>query len=55
MSKSLGNKRNELSSSHISELTKTYGDFVANEYSKIFDNKDFGYNKVTVERPERDA
>lgn len=55
MSKSLGNKRNELSSSHISELTKTYGNFVANEYSKIFDNKDFGYYKVTVERPERDA
>lgn len=55
MSKSLGNKRNELSHSHIAELTKTYGDFVANEYSKLFDNKDFGYYKVTVERPERDA
>lgn len=54
MSKSLGNKRNELSSSHIAELTKTYGDFVEGEYSKIFDNKDFGYYKVTVERPERD-
>jgi type I restriction enzyme M protein len=55
MSKSLGNKRNELALSHISDITKTYGDFTANSYSKIFDNADFGYYKVTVERPERDA
>lgn len=55
MSKSLGNKRNELSPDHIAELTKIYGEFSAGEFSKIFDNKDFGYYKVTVERPERDA
>ncbi|RZJ74983.1 MAG: SAM-dependent DNA methyltransferase [Flavobacterium sp.] len=55
MSKSLGNKRNELAANHISDITKTYGDFTANSYSKIFDNADFGYSKVTVERPERDA
>lgn len=55
MSKSLGNKRNELAADHIADITKTYGDFTANDYSKIFDNKDFGYSKVTVERPERDA
>ena len=24
-----------------------------NKYSKIFDNEDFGYHKVTVERPKR--
>jgi type I restriction enzyme M protein len=55
MSKSLGDKRNELSQEHISTITKIYGDFEAGENSKIFDNKDFGYSKVTVERPERDA
>jgi type I restriction enzyme M protein len=55
MSKSLGNKRNELSSKHIAELTRIYGEFVEGEHSKIFDNNDFGYYKVTVERPERDA
>ncbi|MBE9603126.1 class I SAM-dependent DNA methyltransferase [Pedobacter sp. MC2016-24] len=55
MSKSLGNKRNELATNHITSITETYGDFIANDYSKIFDNKDFGYSKVTVERPERDA
>ena len=55
MSKSLGDKRNELSSEHISEITKIYGDFKEGESSKIFDNKSFGYSKVTVERPERNA
>lgn len=55
MSKSLGNKRNEITKKQIAEITKIYGEFQANEYSKIFDNKDFGYAKVTVERPERNA
>jgi type I restriction enzyme M protein len=55
MSKSLGNKRNEISNKQIAEITKIYGDFTPNEFSKIFDNKDFGYAKVTVERPERNA
>ncbi len=54
MNKSLGDKRNELSNEHISQITKLYGTFSENEYSKIFDNEDFGYRKVTVERPERD-
>lgn len=54
MSKSLGDKRNELSADHISAITKLYGEFTASEYCKIFDNADFGYAKVTVERPERD-
>jgi type I restriction enzyme M protein len=54
MSKSLGNKRNELSEEHIKQITKLYGNLKVTEHSKIFDNTDFGYNKVTVERPERD-
>jgi type I restriction enzyme M protein len=55
MSKSLGNKRNEITKKQIAEITEIYGNFKANEYSKIFDNKAFGYAKVTVERPERNA
>ncbi len=55
MSKSLGDKRNELSDDQIAEITKIYGEFKESGYSKIFDNKAFGYAKVTVERPERDA
>lgn len=55
MNKSLGDKRNELSEDHINQITKLYGNFKETEHCKIFDNEDFGYTKVTVERPERDA
>jgi type I restriction enzyme M protein len=51
MSKSLGDKRHELSDEHIVEITKIYGDFAEGEHCKIFDNADFGYSKVVVERP----
>jgi type I restriction enzyme M protein len=51
MSKSLGDKRNELSDEQIKEITEIYGAFNEGEHCKIFDNKDFGYAKVTVERP----
>ncbi len=53
MRKSLGNKRNEISDEQIREITRIYGDFKPNEYCKIFDNDDFGYRKITVERPLR--
>jgi len=55
MSRSLGNKRNEIGESHIETITKTYGDFKENEFSKIFDNDDFGYWQITVERPLKDG
>ena len=51
MKRSLGNKRNEMTGAQIDEITKMYCDFQETEYSKIFDNKDFGYTRVTVERP----
>jgi type I restriction enzyme M protein len=51
MRKSLGDKRNELGSEHIAEITRTYGDFAPGERSKIFDNEDFGFQKIIVERP----
>ncbi len=51
--KSLGNKRNDISEKDISEITKIYGAFKENEISKIFDNDDFGYTKITIERPLR--
>lgn len=54
MPKSLGNKRNEISPEFITEITKTYGDFKENEYCKIFNNQDFGYSRITVERPTLD-
>lgn len=42
-----------LTEEHIKELTNIYGNFVPNEYCKIFDEDDFAYWKVTVERPLR--
>jgi len=52
--KALGNKRNDIPMTAIEEITKIYGDFKASDISKIFDNEDFGYTKITVERPLRD-
>jgi type I restriction enzyme M protein len=54
MSSSLGNKRNEISEKHIDEIVKIYGDFKESKKCKIFDNDDFGYRKITVERPLKD-
>lgn len=53
MRKSLGDKRQELSAEHIAQITRIYGEFAENEHSKIFDNADFGYQRIKVERPQR--
>jgi len=53
--KSLGNKRNDIPAAAIEEITRVYGDMIKNEISKVFDNADFGYTKITVERPLRDV
>ncbi len=51
MRKSLGSKRRELTEDGIETIVKTYGQFVENEFSKIFDYQEFGYRRITVERP----
>lgn len=64
--KNLGAKNCEFSPEHINEITQVYLDFLDGEIeitengstpaklrAKIFDNNDFGYYKVTVERPLR--
>ncbi len=66
MRKSLGNKRHEISESgngnggsngsrpdQIGDICRIYGDFADGVKSKVFDNEDFGYHKITVERPLR--
>jgi type I restriction enzyme M protein len=67
MKKSLGNKRNELSEEHIDELTRLYaetkhdakskfksnGEEMERICSKVFDNREFGYVKLIIERPLR--
>ena len=67
MKKSLNNKRNEITEEQIRHLTRLYGNNKDGEtakviidgqaetrvVSRIFDNHEFGYLKVTVERPLR--
>jgi type I restriction enzyme M protein len=51
MTKSLGNKRNVISGKQIEDITRIYGDFKESEFCKVFDNQDFGYSRIVVERP----
>ena len=51
MRKSLGKKRHEISEKQKDAITKLYGDFKEGEFVRIFDSKDFGYHRITVERP----
>lgn len=59
MKKSLGDKRNEVGDGkdgkpdHIAQITQLYHDNQNQPHSKIFNNRDFGYLKITVERPLR--
>ena len=63
--KNLGNKNCEFAPEHIEEITRTYLDCASIERklddnndpvgiaSQVFRNQDFGYHKVTIERPDR--
>ena len=51
--RSLGDKRRHISQGQINETVRLYGRFEQNDRSKLFDNADFGYTRVTVERPLR--
>lgn len=58
--KNLGAKNCELKPEHVKEIQDTYHDFVQVKRvgeqgiaAQVFDNEDFGYYKVVVERPKR--
>nr|WP_096363915.1 class I SAM-dependent DNA methyltransferase [Thiohalobacter thiocyanaticus] len=59
--KNLGNKNCEFSPEHIDQITQTYLKLSAIERSadeegiasQVFDNDEFGYYKVNIERPDR--
>ena len=63
--KSIGCKRNDITDKCRDLIVQAYGEFRDNAVygekdgvycqSKIFNTEDFGYYKITVERPERDA
>lgn len=60
--KSIGSKRNEITEECREMIVQAYGDFLNKEYtlgdktveSKIFENIDFGYNKIVIESPMLD-
>jgi type I restriction enzyme M protein len=53
MRKGLGSKSNELTETHIQQITDAFKDFEETEISRIFENDDFAYWSITVERPLR--
>jgi len=55
MKKSLGNKRNEITPDHIRKIAQVYHSFKQGEHSKLFDNKAFGYTRVSLELSEFDS
>ena len=60
--KNIGEKRVDISEECREMIVKAYGEFANKEYtldervveSKVFDNEDFGFTRVTVESPLRD-
>jgi type I restriction enzyme M protein len=54
MKRSLGEKRHEIAEEQIDKITQIFCNYEDTEISKIFDNKDFGYTRIQVERPQRD-
>jgi type I restriction enzyme M protein len=51
MRKSLGDKRNEISPEQIDEITRMYFENRNHNRVKIFESSEFGYRKVTIDRP----
>jgi type I restriction enzyme M protein len=51
--RSLGDKRRHLSGIDIDDIVRLYDGFSNGNTSQIFDNAEFGYTRVTVERPLR--
>src|SRR5215469_2947299 len=51
MGKSLGEKRKRISPEQIEYITKLYMEHPDHEKVKIFATTDFGYHRITVERP----
>ena len=57
--KSLGNKRNDITDADREVIVKAYGEFANTIYesdgkvceSKIFNNEDFGFNRIQIESP----
>lgn len=53
MKRSLGDKRRYLDQAALDTITREHGVFENSQTSRVFDNSDFGYRRVTVLRPLR--
>lgn len=53
MRKGLGNKRNEITEVNRAEIVRLYSTYEPDKNYMDLDNDDFGYRKITVERPTR--
>lgn len=53
MRKSLGSKRKLIAQEQIDDIARWHDGFADGETSKLFDTTDFGYRRITVERPLR--
>lgn len=53
MRKGLGDKRNQISDDQVKEITELYLQNTDNGRVKIFNGSEFGYRKITIERPLR--
>ncbi len=51
--RSLGDKRRHITRAQIDEIVRLYGRFEDDEQSRVFKNEDFGFTRLTVERPLR--
>ena len=51
MRKSLGSKRKFLDETQIEDIVRLYGENETSKISKLFKTTDFGYRRITVERP----
>jgi len=51
--RSLGDKRRHMTATQIAEVVRIYGRLENDGRAKTFDNEDFGYTRVTIERPLR--
>jgi type I restriction enzyme M protein len=53
MRRSLGDKRRFLDDAAIDTITREHGALAESATSKVFDNREFGYRRVAVQRPLR--
>lgn len=52
MKKSLGSKQNEMTEEHIKLISNLFLEYKNDAECKVFDNEDFGYTKIIIEKPK---